>query len=278
MNSTTILEMFNDPQMRHAALVHMPIALSAIALLAAVVSAIFLKNTTLRCVTFTGYALLLLTAILAVRSGEAAEAETGQLVPDVYHVLEEHEEMAEKVWMFALVTALLVAASSIPKKRVRLTASWLAVAGGLATAGWLGATAHHGGDLVYGAGVGMPSGAGAASTGSASDDARIAFFTTEVRPILESECMGCHNPGGKGIPAGLDLTSIATILRGGETGPAVVPGDPDGSLLLRAVRYEIEDLEMPPPPKNDRLGPEDIARLEQWVRDGAVWDGVMAAP
>src|SRR5262245_1122594 len=66
------------------------------------------------------------------------------------------------------------------------------------------------------------------------------LFETDVRPVLEARCVKCHGGKGKG---GLDLRRRASLLRGGDSGPAVLPGKPDDSLLLRRV----ERGEMPPP-------------------------------
>src|SRR5207237_3594369 len=83
------------------------------------------------------------------------------------------------------------------------------------------------------------------SRGYAADNASSAndFFETEIRPLLAERCHKCH---GENKPkSGLRLSSRAAVLHGGDTGPAVVPGKPDESLLIQAVRHE-GDLKMPP--------------------------------
>src|SRR5437868_13530845 len=72
------------------------------------------------------------------------------------------------------------------------------------------------------------------------------FFEVKVRPVLAENCFGCH--GEKLQKGGLRLDSRASILRGGGRGPAIVSGDPDKSLLIRALHYD-SDLKMPPPGK-----------------------------
>jgi mono/diheme cytochrome c family protein len=93
-----------------------------------------------------------------------------------------------------------------------------------------------------------------------------AFFENEVRPILVSSCLECHSEEAGKRKGGLWLDRKAGWALGGDGGPALVPGDPDGSLLIRSIRYSDEDLQMPP---KTRLAPEQIATLEKWVAMGA---------
>jgi hypothetical protein len=90
------------------------------------------------------------------------------------------------------------------------------------------------------------------------------FFETKVRPILATQCYACHSTTSMG---GLRMDSRAALLKGGATGPALVPGEPEKSLLIRAVR-QTEALKMP---KGGKLGKADIDTLVEWIRDGAVW-------
>jgi len=96
------------------------------------------------------------------------------------------------------------------------------------------------------------------------------FFEARVRPLLVEHCQACHSTKAKKDRGGLLLDSRATLLKGGDTGPAVVPGDPDKSLLIQAVRYQDKTLHMPP---KGKLGQRDIATLEEWVRRGAPFPG-----
>jgi hypothetical protein len=93
------------------------------------------------------------------------------------------------------------------------------------------------------------------------------FFEARVRPILSATCIDCHRDGR--ARGRLQVSTLADLLAGGRSGPAIVPGDPDASLLIRAVRHEVEELEMPQdaPP----LSARDIEALEEWVRMGAPW-------
>src|SRR5262245_44709704 len=72
---------------------------------------------------------------------------------------------------------------------------------------------------------------------TASDPAGIEFFETHVRPILSDHCFGCHSAQAEKIKGGLRLDARDLILKGGDSGPALVVGSPDQSLLIKAVRY-----------------------------------------
>lgn len=106
-----------------------------------------------------------------------------------------------------------------------------------------------------------------AADAPAFDDAALEFFEKEVRPILTARCLECHG-GGKGDPkGGLSLTSRAAALKGGDTGPAVMPGKAKESLLVSAIEYG--DLYQMPP--KSKLPAKEIAILAKWVDLGAPW-------
>jgi hypothetical protein len=94
----------------------------------------------------------------------------------------------------------------------------------------------------------------------------VKFFESKIRPILIANCYGCHSVSSGKSRGGLRLDTRDAMLSGGDSGPAVVPGDVDSSLLIRAVRYLDGDYEMPPAGK---LNDGDIALLEEWVAMGA---------
>ena len=97
--------------------------------------------------------------------------------------------------------------------------------------------------------------------------AQTQFFENKIRPVLSQNCYKCHSVTSEKVKGGLLLDSREATLKGGETGPAVVPGNLDQSLLIKAVRYDDPDLQMPP--KGKKLSDEQIADLEQWVKMGA---------
>ena len=96
------------------------------------------------------------------------------------------------------------------------------------------------------------------------------FFEKKVRPILSEKCYKCHSVEGGKSKGGLTLDTQAATLKGGEGGPAVVPGDISNSLLITAVSYKDKDLKMPPDKDNNKkLSDEEIASLTEWVKMGA---------
>jgi len=90
------------------------------------------------------------------------------------------------------------------------------------------------------------------------------FFETKVRPVLANSCLDCHTDMRSG---GLRLDSREAMLKGGKSGPALVPGDPEKSLLIQAVR-QTGALKMP---KGGKLTAAEIDGLVEWVKNGAVW-------
>jgi len=90
------------------------------------------------------------------------------------------------------------------------------------------------------------------------------FFESKVRPLLLAKCVSCHGP--KKQHAGLRLDSRQGILSGGDSGAAVVPFQPDESLLMEAVRRE--SLEMPP---DETLHADQVTLLSRWIIEGTVW-------
>jgi hypothetical protein len=97
-------------------------------------------------------------------------------------------------------------------------------------------------------------------------------FESRIRPLLVRNCYACHTSSRLG---GLQLDSREHLLKGGNSGPGIVPGKPEESLLIQAVRRTHEHLKMPP---QAALKPEEVAALESWVRGGAIWpDAVPSA-
>jgi hypothetical protein len=107
--------------------------------------------------------------------------------------------------------------------------------------------------------------AAVAGTAGAADASGIEFFEKHIQPLLTQNCFECHSHDQK-IKGGLRLDLRDGWAGGGDSGPALVPGDPEASLIIKAVRYTDRDLKMPP---KRRLAPEQVALLEEWVRMGA---------
>ena len=91
------------------------------------------------------------------------------------------------------------------------------------------------------------------------------FFQARVKPVLEAKCLGCHVSEPQG---GLRMDSREALLKGGKSGPALVKGDPDASLLVKSLRYQ-HDLKMPPA---GALPANEIEDIVRWIADGAVWE------
>ncbi|MBY0232617.1 MAG: DUF1549 domain-containing protein, partial [Gemmataceae bacterium] len=96
----------------------------------------------------------------------------------------------------------------------------------------------------------------------------VEFFEKSVRPVLIDRCAKCHGPAKS--RGGLRVDSRAALLKGGDSGPALVPGKPADSLLLKAVKHQEGPKEMPPRPEK-KLEEREIAALEAWIAAGAAW-------
>jgi hypothetical protein len=109
------------------------------------------------------------------------------------------------------------------------------------------------------------------ATGSAPpaplSPADIQFFETKIRPVLSDQCYRCHSAQAEKLKADLRLDTREAVLEGGESGPAIIPGNPEKSLLIEAIRYGNPDLRMPP--KGGKLSDAIIADFVEWIRRGA---------
>ena len=105
------------------------------------------------------------------------------------------------------------------------------------------------------------------ATVHASGDDGDSFFESKIRPVLVEHCYECHSAESGKSKGGLMLDTKAAIRAGGDTGPAVVPGDAAKSLLLTAIKHSDPDLEMPP--KEPKLPDAVIADFEAWIKSGA---------
>lgn len=104
----------------------------------------------------------------------------------------------------------------------------------------------------------------------AQTPADLVFFESKVRPLLSSRCFECHSEKSKRVRGKLWLDSHDGVHKGGVTGPAVIAGKPDESLLMRAIRHTKGSPQMPP---SGKLSANEIAILEEWVRRGAHYPG-----
>ena len=102
--------------------------------------------------------------------------------------------------------------------------------------------------------------------GAKADD--LEFFEKQIRPVLSEQCYKCHAADSKKLKGGLQLDHREHLLAGGDTGPVIVPGDVEESLLIESIRYHNEDLQMPP---KEKLSPAIVKDFETWVLAGAPW-------
>jgi mono/diheme cytochrome c family protein len=112
----------------------------------------------------------------------------------------------------------------------------------------------------------------------AADEAGAKFFESKIRPILAQNCVGCH--GEEKQKGDLRLDTRENLLKGGKDGDKVVkvvePGNPDKSMIIEAIGYKNEDMQMPPPKKNKQTGKTEdkkltdaqIADMKEWVKMG----------
>ncbi|GIX00107.1 MAG: hypothetical protein KatS3mg111_3439 [Pirellulaceae bacterium] len=105
------------------------------------------------------------------------------------------------------------------------------------------------------------------------DVATAEWFEKQVRPLLAENCFSCHSEAFGNRKGGLALDSRPAMLEGGDSGPAIVPGEPDASLLIEAVRRE--SYEMPP---DKELSHSQIEVLVEWIQRGAPWPATVAMP
>lgn len=96
----------------------------------------------------------------------------------------------------------------------------------------------------------------------------IAFFETKIRPVLAEKCYSCHSVKAEKLKAGLQVDHREHLLNGGDTGPAIVAGKPEESLLVETIRYGNPDMQMPP---KGKLAAATIADFEKWIALGAPW-------
>jgi len=103
----------------------------------------------------------------------------------------------------------------------------------------------------------------------------LAFFESKIRPALTQYCFECHSIRSGKSKGHLRVDRLAALLKGGESGPAIVPGAPEKSLLVRAVQYTDENTQMPPKGKLPASVVEDLAR---WIKIGAPWPPEKSEP
>lgn len=290
-----LLETLENPSMMHAAVVHFPIVLFLGAVPAAAAVYFAPRHFWLRVSVFFLFVLLAGASYVAEESGEKAygvvPSELNQAIWDQIH---QHEQLAELLKFIAAAGAALLLISFIPYDLFRKGGTLLALCAALAGSILCGVTAHYGGDLVYTHGVGtklLKESLAAAATESkpkvkAEDDnlvpirpidleeAKKVSFTRDIAPIMESRCLECHD--GPDADGAYDVRTVASLLAAGEEhGPGVIPGDADGSPVVKFIRGELRPRM---PKRKPPLPEEELHLIRMWIAAGAVDDAVAEAP
>lgn len=264
-----IISSMQDPKLRHAALVHLPIGLSIVGPAAAFVTlALRKRRETLRWLAPTIYILLAASAFAAAQAGEQAVVGVGSISSEARTVLNQHVSLAEYLWLGALVTAIVCCGAFVPSPRAKLVGLWAGLLLASGVAAWAGAVGHYGGTAVHVYGVNAPKPTGLSLPSENTSDPRAVFFVERIGPIIETKCVWCH-AAAPDSASGLDLTSAAGLIKGGNGGAVVIPGSPEQSVLYQSVARTHPKFKMP---KNaGKLSDEQIADLAQWIKDGCVW-------
>lgn len=279
---------FSDPQMLHAALAHVPIGLAMIGV--PLLFWVVLSRPQSRVpdsMLLLVYSAAAGLAYWTAHAGEQATAELPNLLPaEVWDQVDLHTNIAERVWIFAAVTAVILLPSLLKQRtRIRFTARTLALLMGVATMIWTLRAGHEGGKLVYVYGVGTPAleiqthraataAADLTSNAPLEADTKIAqatssstplTFASDVQPVFTAHCISCHNSSD--AKADLDLTTLDGLLKGGKkAGPALLLDSPDESPFLLYVRGEFQ----PRMPKDEPpLSAKQVALLGRWAGDYA---------
>ncbi|HZL34662.1 MAG TPA: DUF1549 domain-containing protein, partial [Tepidisphaeraceae bacterium] len=101
------------------------------------------------------------------------------------------------------------------------------------------------------------------------------YFEMKIRPLLVERCFKCHSTNAAKLKGGLYADSLGGLLKGGDDGPAVIPGHPEQSRLIEAIGYQNPDLQMPP---KGKLPAEQILDLTRWITMGVPWPKSDAGP
>lgn len=112
----------------------------------------------------------------------------------------------------------------------------------------------------------LPWAAPAVSLAEQGTPEQLEFFERRVRPLLVAHCYECHSGDAAKLQADLRLDHRGGLLKGGESGPTIVPGDAEASMFIEAIRYE--SYEMPP---KGKLSDDEIEVFVQWINSGAAW-------
>lgn len=291
-----LLDTLENPSMMHAAVVHFPIVLFFACVIATAAAVAFQRVLALRLVALGLFVALTASCYVAELSGEKAYgAVPGELPQVVWDQIHEHERLAETLKFVAGAGALLLLLSLIPHPYTRRGGTVMGLCAAVGGSVLCGVAAHYGGDLVYHHGVGtnllkktLAEKAAAAAepqaeTEAPADDlvairefemseASQVSYVRDIAPIMENRCVDCHD--GPDADGAYDATSVAGLLAAGEEyGPGVIPGDADGSPVVRFIRGELKPRM---PKRKPPLPEEELHLIRMWIAAGAVDDSAPA--
>jgi len=244
----------------HPAAVHFPIAMLGVAALMEFLQ-IIRRKPAFHAATFTLVAVATVSAVLATLMGLANAA--GKRSDDT---LEAHRWAGIATTVVTMIMMLLVnKARAVEGKKVQIARGGIFLGMILVSI-----TGHYGGILVYGDSYYSSAWPWASHdkdplliAGSGKMD-----FKADIAPILQASCFKCHG-GDKGIKGKFDLTSRASTMKGGATGPAIVPLKPQKSSFYTLLVTKDEEDRMPK--KGNPLPPDQIEKIRRWIEQGAEW-------
>ena len=269
-----MMRTLDDPAKLHAAMVHLPIALALLAPLFLLLAGLLPGRRRMgSLLAVIAYTILAIATLATIQSGESAYDDIGDVPAALGTLAYEHGEMAERIWTWGALAAILAALGLLKhesKKKLAVAGVWTAFAFGLFTAGWTAVAAHQGGALVYEHGVGTPDLAFKNdSTADDHGDPRVDHFLANVRPLLIDRCIGCHRDGRE--EAGLNMSTMTTILEGADHGPVLRPGYPEASMMMTVIRGDHPEIDRMPKGKRGPLTDQQIEAIRLWIEQGAVW-------
>lgn len=272
-----LLNTVSDPTLRHVAIVHIPIGLATLGPIAAISMVLFERHrASLRWVMLVVYSIVAITAYVAAQAGGEAIPRFGALPSEARSTLSSHAALGDWIWVVAAGTAVASACMFLQRDQAARAARWICVVLAIACAGLTGLVGHLGGTFVH---VKLPVVAEAESASLRQEverlraatemDERARFFSDRVQPIFAKSCVWCHTTVDGDAAGGLDLTTRAGLLKGGQGGPVVVLGKPEESVLYQSVARTHPVLKMPK--RGSKLPDDQIDALARWIRDGCAW-------
>ncbi len=278
-----MIEMLNDPSMRHAAFAHAPIGLAFLllpmSLLALAMNRRESPKRWPRVLLLLSCVMYAVAAFMTYRAGFEAKGVMGDIPEASTKLIHLHARAAQLLVLFGYGSVLLTGLTFVPKFAVRSSAVWLMFFLSMAISWQVGVVAHKGGKAVYKFGVGTPNPLTERQLALMADDGnlnseldelarvgdqRVVHFQQRVYPLLNDRCFGCHKSEGRNP---IKLASFY-LMQTTYDEPTVVVGDPEASILYQVLTAPGKDRM---PKKGPAFTPDEMQVIHQWIKDGAVW-------